>query len=231
MDLFSLVEQSKGCDACPLAQQGRTQVVFGDGNPDADIMFIGEGPGFYEDKNGKPFVGAAGKLLTQLLESIGLNREDVYITNVVKCRPPKNRDPKPDEIDICTNRYLFSQIKLINPKVIATLGRFASSVILEMKDVSMGRVHGQKFFKDGSLVVPIYHPAAALHSRANLVPLTDDFKKLKEYVGENAILPEKAEDTAEGITKDRAQDIPQGNDVAQAQSAAGESPVEQMGLF
>lgn len=180
-------EVSKDCHHCPLASQGRTQVVFGDGNPNADVVFIGEGPGFYEDKQGKPFVGAAGKLLTQLLESIGLSREDVYITNVVKCRPPKNRDPKPEEIEACTSRYLYEQIKEIKPAVIATLGRFASAVILEIKDVSMGRVHGQKFKKDDYFVVPIYHPAAALHSRANLVPLQGDFERLKEYLEENKV--------------------------------------------
>jgi len=182
--LTTMEEQSKDCSLCLLAKQGRTQVVFGDGNPSAGIMFIGEGPGFHEDKQGKPFVGAAGKLLTKLLESIGLKREDVYITNIVKCRPPGNRDPKPDEIEVCTSNYLFNQIEEIKPRVIATLGRFASAVILERKDVSMGRIHGQKFKKDGYVVVPIYHPAAALHSRANLVPLTDDFKKLKQYLEE-----------------------------------------------
>lgn len=182
-ELFKIADSAKDCGLCPLADQGRNQVVFGDGDPNADIVFIGEGPGFYEDKHGKPFVGAAGKLLTQLLESIGLSREDVYITNVVKCRPPQNRDPKPDEIEICTGQYLFKQLKAINPKVIATLGRFASAVILGVKDVSMGKVHGQKFNKDGYLIVPIYHPAAALHSRANLEPLKHDFQKLKEYLG------------------------------------------------
>lgn len=185
MSLLRIEELSRNCSHCPLASQGRTQVVFGDGNPNADIVFIGEGPGFYEDKQGKPFVGAAGKLLTQLLESIGLRREDVYITNVVKCRPPKNRDPKPEEIEACTGRYLYEQIKEIKPMVIATLGRFASAVILEKKDVSMGRVHGQKFKKDDYFVVPIYHPAAALHSRANLGPLQADFIRLREYLEEN----------------------------------------------
>jgi len=209
-DLLSLEELSNGCTRCPLAEQGRTQVVFGDGNVNAGIMFIGEGPGSHEDRQGKPFVGAAGKLLTQLLESIGLKREDVYITNVVKCRPPKNRDPKPEEIEACTGQYLFAQIDYIKPKVIATLGRFASSVILNMKDVSMGRIHGQKFTKDGYLIVPIYHPAAALHSRANLVPLSEDFKNLKKYLEEKA---ESGEEKA--------------ND-AERELAAGE---EQMGLF
>jgi uracil-DNA glycosylase family 4 len=188
--LSDMLEKSKDCMLCPLATQGRTQVVFGAGNPNADIMLIGEGPGFHEDKNGIPFVGAAGQLLNKLLESIGLNRDDIYITNVVKCRPPGNRDPKPDEIEICTSTYLYDQLREMKPKVVATLGRFASSVMLGRKDVSMGRIHGQKFSVDGFTIVPIYHPAAALHSRANLVPLTEDFKKLREYLDEQPEEPE-----------------------------------------
>ncbi|MDI6716545.1 MAG: uracil-DNA glycosylase [Actinomycetota bacterium] len=199
VNLFSLAETAKDCELCPLAKQGRTQVVFGDGNPNAEIMFIGEGPGFHEDKQGKPFVGAAGKLLTQLLGSIGLRREDVYIANVVKCRPPQNRDPKPEEIEICTNQYLFSQIEAIKPKVIATLGRFASAVVLGLKDVSMGRVHGQKFKREGRYIVPIYHPAAALHSRANLEPLYEDFRKLKEYLEEEPEIVQEIETKAEQL--------------------------------
>lgn len=206
---------------CPLAEQGRTQVVFGDGNPHADIMFIGEGPGFHEDKQGKPFIGAAGKLLTQLLESIGLKREDVYIGNVVKCRPPQNRDPKPEEIETCTKQYLFAQVEAIKPKVIATLGRFASSVILEQKNVSMGRIHGQKFIKDGFLVVPIYHPAAALHSRANLVPLGEDFKSLKRYVMEEA---ERMRGEAEATQAS-------GTDAEVDAIAGVDDGVKQLGLF
>ena len=226
--LENLAEQAKGCELCPLALQGRTQVVFGDGNPRAGIMFIGEGPGFYEDKQGKPFVGAAGKLLTQLLESIGLKREDVYITNVVKCRPPQNRDPKPDEIETCTGRYLFAQIEAIEPKVIATLGRFASSVILGRKDVSMGRVHGQKFIKDGRLVVPIYHPAAALHSRANMEPLSEDFRSLRRY------LDEKAQE--ENVQKEKARaersGAGAGSDGVESETGEGAGvPAEQLGLF
>ncbi|HEY3375550.1 MAG TPA: uracil-DNA glycosylase [Candidatus Aquicultor sp.] len=197
MELQTITESAVGCTLCPLAEQGRSRVVFGDGNSNAGIVFIGEGPGFYEDKNGIPFCGAAGKLLTQLLQSIGLEREDVYITNVVKCRPPQNRDPKPEEIEVCTGTYLFKQLGIIQPKVIATLGRFASAVMLGVKDVSMGKVHGQKFQKDGYFVVPIYHPAAALHSRANLVPLQEDFIKLKEYLEEKPKVAEAVEEKAE----------------------------------
>lgn len=188
-----LLEKSKDCMLCPLATQGRSRVVLGAGNPKAEIMFIGEAPGANEDKQGIPFVGAAGQLLNKLLGSIGLNREDIYITNVVKCRPPGNRDPKPDEIEICTNAYLKDQLREMKPKVVATLGRFASSVMLDLKDVSMGRIHGQKFDIDGYTIVPIYHPAAALHSRANLVPLTEDFNKLREYLDERVEEPEIVE--------------------------------------
>jgi uracil-DNA glycosylase family 4 len=198
--ISDMQEKSKDCMLCPLATQGRTQVVFGAGNQNADIMFIGEGPGFHEDKNGIPFVGAAGQLLNKLLESIGLNRDDIYITNVVKCRPPGNRDPKPDEIEICTSTYLYDQLREMKPKVVATLGRFASSVMLGRKDVSMGRIHGQKFLVDGFTIVPIYHPAAALHSRANLVPLTEDFKKLREYLDEQPEEPEIS-DLEETVTE------------------------------
>jgi uracil-DNA glycosylase len=220
--LAELKEKSNGCTLCPLGTLGRTQVVYGDGDPHAGIMFIGEGPGFHEDKQGIPFVGAAGKLLNQLLESIGLNREMIYITNVVKCRPPGNRDPKPEEIEICTSAYLKDQLAIINPKVVATLGRFASSVMLGLKDVTMSKVHGQKFEKDGLTIVPIYHPAAALHSRANLVPLTDDFKKLREYLDEdNHKEPEEIKEL---------QEVDDGLQMTEV-SGVSETPAEQMGLF
>src|SRR3954451_24091521 len=114
-----------GCTLCPLATQGRRQVVFGVGNPNADLMFIGEGPGEQEDLQGEPFVGRAGKLLTQLIEGIGLTRDDVYIANVVKCRPPGNRDPLPDEIEACAP-WLDRQLELVRPRVIVTLGNFAT---------------------------------------------------------------------------------------------------------
>ena len=129
------------CTRCRLAQ-GRTQVVFGAGNPEADLMFVGEAPGFHEDQQGFPFVGQAGKLLDQLLGGIGLSRADVYIANVIKCRPPGNRDPMPDEIEAC-ERHLFKQVELIRPRLVGTLGNFATK-LLSGKQLGITRVHGQE---------------------------------------------------------------------------------------
>ena len=149
------------CTKCRLAN-GRTQVVFGVGNPHADLMFIGEAPGFHEDKQGEPFVGAAGQLLTKLLGDIGLQREDVYIANVLKCRPPGNRDPMPDEIESC-KPWLKEQLDLIDPRVIATLGNFSTQLLLGKK-VGISKVRGQRFEWRGRLLIPTFHPAAILRS-------------------------------------------------------------------
>jgi uracil-DNA glycosylase family 4 len=172
------------CTRCRLAQ-GRTQVVFGYGNPHADLMFVGEAPGFHEDKQGIPFVGQAGKLLEKLLAGVDLRREDVYIANVLKCRPPGNRDPQPDEIEAC-ERHLFRQIELIEPKVIATLGNFATK-LLSGRPLGITRVHGQEqalTIAGRSVVLyPIYHPAAALYTPAMLKVLEADFARLPELMG------------------------------------------------
>lgn len=168
------------CRDCELCQ-GRTQVVFGVGSPVAELMFVGEGPGFNEDKQGEPFVGQAGKLLTELLAAIGLRREDVYIANVVKCRPPNNRDPLPDEIAACSPK-LMEQIKTIRPTVICTLGRFATKLIAQT-DASMSSVRGRA--KEAQvaglpvLIFPVFHPAAALYTPANRTVLEQDFQKLQ----------------------------------------------------
>ena len=173
-----------GCTQCRLAQ-GRTQVVFGAGNPRADLMFVGEAPGFHEDKQGVPFVGQAGKLLERLLGGIGLWRGDVYIANVLKCRPPGNRDPQPDEIEACES-HLFRQIELIEPKVIATLGNFATK-LLSGRPLGITRVHGQEqalTIAGRSVVLyPLYHPAAALYTPAMLKVLEADFARLPELLG------------------------------------------------
>jgi DNA polymerase len=140
--LADVAAEAAGCTRCRLAQ-GRTQVVFGVGDPDADLMFIGEGPGFHEDRQGEPFVGAAGQLLTRMLGEIGLTREQVYIGNIVKCRPPGNRDPRPDEIEACTP-WLVEQISLIQPRVVVTLGNFATKYVLNTQTGITrlrGRVH------------------------------------------------------------------------------------------
>jgi uracil-DNA glycosylase len=204
-----------GCTKCRLAS-GRTQVVFGVGDPNADLMFVGEAPGFHEDKQGYPFVGQAGKLLDQLLGGIGLSREQVYIANVIKCRPPGNRDPQPDEIEAC-EAHLFRQLELIRPKVVATLGNFATK-LLSGKSHGITRVHGrpQETTLRGRpvLLYPLYHPAAALYTPAMLRTLEDDFARLPGLLEEEASPP--------------AQLIPF---PIRAAVVAASSPQEQLGLF
>lgn len=148
------------CTKCRLSE-GRTQVVFGVGDPDADLMFVGEGPGFHEDKQGEPFVGAAGQLLTRMLGQIGLTREEVYINNIVMCRPPGNRDPQPDEIEACTP-WLIERISLIQPRIIVTLGNFATKFVLQTP-LGITRVRGTVHEWHGRKVIPTFHPAAILH--------------------------------------------------------------------
>src|SRR6188472_2422778 len=152
-------EATATCTRCALAQ-GRTQVVFGSGSPDADLMFVGEAPGFHEDQQGVPFVGQAGKLLDQLLGGIGLTRADVYVVNVLKCRPPGNRDPLPEEIQACEG-HLWRQIELIEPRVVATLGNFATK-LLSGRPTGITRVHGQEqevtLGGRRVLLYPLYHP-------------------------------------------------------------------------
>jgi DNA polymerase len=159
--------------------------VFGSGSPTADLMFVGEAPGFHEDKQGVPFVGAAGQLLGKLLAGIGLTRSDVFVANVLKCRPPGNRDPLPDEIAACES-HLFRQIELIQPRVVATLGNFATK-LLSGKPDGITRVHGreQEVVLGGSrvLLYPIFHPAAALYTPRMLDVLQGDFARLPELLG------------------------------------------------
>jgi uracil-DNA glycosylase family 4 len=189
-ELEVLGRQVAGCTRCRLSE-GRTQVVFGNGNPNADLMFVGEAPGFHEDKQGLPFVGQAGKLLDKLLGGIGLERADVFVCNVLKCRPPGNRDPVPDEKEAC-EPYLFRQVELIQPKVIATLGNHATKQ-LSGKETGITRVHGQEQrLKVGSLEVllyPLYHPAAALYTPAMLTVLEQDFARLPELLGREVAPP------------------------------------------
>ena len=149
------------CTRCPLAK-GRTHAVPGEGNPQAELMFIGEAPGFHEDTQGEPFVGAAGQLLTRMLAEIGRRREDVYIANVLKCRPPANRDPLPDEIEACTP-WLVEQISIIQPMVVTTLGNFATKFVLNTSQ-GITRLRGQTFPWHGRTVIPTFHPAAILRS-------------------------------------------------------------------
>ena len=172
------------CTLCKLAA-GRTQVVFGVGRPDANLMFVGEGPGQQEDLQGEPFVGRAGKLLTQLIEGIGLQRADVYIANVVKCRPPGNRDPEPDEIDACAP-WLDRQLVLIRPRVIVTLGNFATKLLLETKD-GITKVRGRQFpFSRAGVdatLLPTLHPSAVLRGGGQrLAEVRADFVRVKRVL-------------------------------------------------
>src|SRR6266566_5356082 len=168
--------EASTCTRCKLAE-GRTQVVFGSGDPHADLMFVGEAPGFHEDRQGVPFVGQAGGLLEGLLGDIGLTRERVYIANVLKCRPPGNRDPQPDEIEAC-EPWLWEQIDLINPKVICSLGNFSTRLLLG-KPAGISRVRGQRFKYRGRCLIPTFHPAAILHggrTSAAMGQMEDDFR-------------------------------------------------------
>ncbi|MFL5767532.1 MAG: uracil-DNA glycosylase [Actinomycetota bacterium] len=180
------------CVACRLAQ-GRNQVVYGVGHPDADLMFIGEGPGYHEDKQGEPFVGAAGQLLNRMRAEIGTRREDVYIANVVKCRPPGNRDPLPDEIETCSP-WLAEQVQLIDPHIVVTLGNFATRYVLE-RPASISRVRGQRFNWRGRTVIPTFHPAAVLHgggeASSQMQALRADFQTIKEALADRPRVPEE----------------------------------------
>ena len=178
--LSQLDQVIRRCPLCDLART-RTKAVPGDGPPDAELLFIGEGPGFHEDRQGRPFVGAAGKFLDEMLASIGLSRERVFVTNVVKCRPPGNRDPLPAEVAACAP-YLERQIALLDPLVIVTLGRHSMARFFPGELIS--RIHGSARVLDGRTVVALYHPAAALHQQALRATLEADFAKLPGYVEE-----------------------------------------------
>jgi len=162
-----------------MLHHSRKLAVPGEGPVDAEIMFIGEGPGFHENEQGRPFVGAAGKYLEELLAKINMKREQVFIGNVVKCRPPNNRDPLPDELAACSD-YLERQIQVINPKVIVTLGRYSMARFLPNAKIS--EVHGQSFRIKGRLVVPMFHPAAALHQPSLKISVERDFTRLPELI-------------------------------------------------
>lgn len=179
MDIVQLIGQVRNCTKCGLCK-GRNNAVFGEGSFEADILFIGEGPGRDEDLQGKPFVGAAGKLLTKLIESIGMTREQVFITNVVKCRPPNNRDPLPEEVKSCWP-YLEAQVKYIKPKLIVTLGRHSMGRFLPGLKIS--EVHGQAkrasgLWQEKQVYLPLYHPAVALYDPRKRDTLFEDFQKI-----------------------------------------------------
>jgi len=170
-------EIGPACTRCKLHTCGRRQVVFGVGNPDADLMFVGEAPGADEDVQGEPFVGRAGQLLTKIIEAIGLTRADVYIANVIKCRPPGNRNPEPDEVEQC-ERFLFQQIDLVRPKVVVALGKFAAQSLLETTE-PITRIRGREFSYRGAVLIPTYHPAYLLRNPSAKRDVWEDMKRAR----------------------------------------------------
>ncbi len=229
--LKAVYEEARGCVRCPL-HQTRTTVVFGAGDADAELMFVGEAPGATEDRLGLPFVGQAGKLLDKLLQEIGLGRADVFVANAVKCRPPDNRDPHPREIETCQD-YLHRQIDLIEPTVICTLGNF-STKLLRGDATGISRVHGQAEVRVlGSRAVrlyPLYHPAAALYTPATLELLRTDFQRIPELLALGAPpqpeAPEPIPDLEDAIPKVKGPTT----DVGEP-SPVGAEPAPQLGLF
>jgi uracil-DNA glycosylase family 4 len=188
--LAQIAREVSVCQRCML-HHSRKLAVPGEGPADADIIFIGEGPGFHENEQGRPFVGAAGKYLDELLGKINLQRKDVFICNVVKCRPPSNRDPLPDELAACSD-YLERQLQTINPKVVVTLGRYSMARFLPNAKIS--DVHGQSFRIKGRTVVPMFHPAAALHQPSLKISVERDFLRLPELIAkadESTVVPEE----------------------------------------
>ncbi len=178
-NLVTLGGHAESCVACPLSE-GRTKVVFGSGSETADLMFIGEGPGYHEDQQGLPFVGRAGELLTRIINAIELEREAVYIANIVKCRPPNNRDPKPDEVAACIG-YLRRQIELIEPKVIVALGRVAAQTLLE-SSAPIGRLRGSWHEYRGVALRATYHPAALLRNNSLKRPTWEDMQVVRDFL-------------------------------------------------
>src|SRR5205085_2347031 len=184
VDALAAVRADIGdCTRCKLHTQGRTQVVFGVGNPEADLMFVGEAPGADEDVQGIPFVGRAGQLLTKIIESIGLKREDVYIANVIKCRPPQNRNPEPDEVATC-EPFLFQQIDIIKPKVIVALGKFGTQTLLRTLE-PISKLRGRVFEYRGSKLIPTFHPAYLLRNPSSKREVWEDMKLVRKLLTES----------------------------------------------
>jgi DNA polymerase len=179
--LRELEEEVQQCTKCGLCK-GRTNVVFGTGDPDADLMFVGEAPGYYEDVQGEPFVGRAGQLLTKIIESIGFKRSDVYIANILKCRPPENRNPAANEIILCTP-HLIKQIEIIRPKVICALGTFAAQTLLDTKE-AIGKLRGKFFEYQDTKFLATYHPAYLLRNPNDKKKVWNDIKKVRDFLKE-----------------------------------------------
>jgi uracil-DNA glycosylase len=226
-ELKAVWRQASVCTRCPQLAATRNTVVFGAGNADADLMFVGEAPGKNEDEQGVPFVGQAGKLLDQLLEEVGLARADVFIANVLKCRPPGNRDPHPVEIENCQD-YLFAQVELIRPKVVCTLGNFATK-LLRGDPTGITRIHGRpEVIVLGPRAVrlfPLFHPAAALYTRSNIDLLREDFKRLPELLA----MPEPPQPEAPEtlIDEEPPRAIPGVDEPPVAAAAEEQAPVEE----
>jgi uracil-DNA glycosylase len=178
------VDIGPDCRRCKLHTLGRTQVVFGVGNPNADLMFVGEAPGADEDIQGEPFVGRAGQLLTKIIEAIELKREDVYIANVIKCRPPGNRNPEPDEVEQC-EPFLFRQIDIIKPRVIVALGKFAAQCLLKT-DSPITRIRGREFTYRDAVLIPTYHPAYLLRNPSAKREVWEDMKRVRALLSQDA---------------------------------------------
>jgi DNA polymerase len=224
-ELKAVWQQASTCTRCPQLAAGRTTVVFGSGNADADLMFVGEAPGANEDKQGVPFVGQAGQLLDTLLGEIGLTRAGVFVANCLKCRPPGNRDPLPQEIDACQD-YLFRQLELIEPRVVCTLGNFATKLLRGDPGTGITRLHGREEVRRiGPRTVrlyPIFHPAAALYTPSMLATLRQDFARLPELLALSA--PEQPEPEAVELV------VPEPELVVEADEPDA-VPAEQLGLF
>ena len=178
--LQAIREDIGDCTRCKLHTLGRKQIVFGVGNPNADLMFVGEAPGADEDIQGEPFVGRAGQLLTKIIEAIGMKREDVYIANVIKCRPPGNRNPEPDEVEQC-EQFMFRQVDTIKPKVIVALGKFAAQALLRTND-PITRLRGREYKYRGAVLMPTYHPAYLLRTPSAKREVWEDMKRVREIL-------------------------------------------------
>jgi uracil-DNA glycosylase len=223
-ELERVATEASTCTRCRL-HQSRTQVVFGQGSPTADLMFVGEGPGYHEDRQGQPFVGPSGQLLNRLLGEIGLRREDVYITNIVRCRPPGNRDPQPDEIEACS-QWMEATLRLVDPKVVVTLGNFASKTLIGTA-TGITRLRGRTYEFEGRVLLPTFHPSAALRADTSgrtenrtLNGMREDFQVLAKLLAERRPVPQEAPpppEPAEG-----AGGAPAGDSAEQG---------EQLGLF
>jgi len=226
--LKAVWHEARECTRCPLADT-RTTVVFGNGDADADLMFVGEAPGANEDREGLPFVGQAGKLLDKLLDEIGMDRGQVFVANVLKCRPPGNRDPQPGEIESC-EPYLFQQVELIEPLVVCTLGNFATK-LLRGDSTGITRLHGQAEVRTiGSRAVrlfPLFHPAAALYTPRTLETLRADFQRLPELLAEPA--PDQPVELEE--VPELEPDVVAAPDAAEPEPRGEPEPAPQLGLF